>query len=478
MINSILLIAKKEIVIALRQNLIRILAVVIMVLLGVALYAGYVAYDQQKYSINNAEEREREEWLGQGDKHPHIAAHYGTFVFKPKTILSLFDFGLDTFTGTSIYLEAHYQHESMFRPAQDHSSMIRFGELSAALVLQILIPLLLIFLAFPAFTSEKENGTLRLLISQGVSYTTIIWGKIVAYISMVFVILAPFFMITIIGYAVLENSSTIPDTILRILLLLAIYILYLFIFVSLSVWVSMKSSTSRNALLTLLTAWILFTIIIPKTTANLGESLYPLPSMKIYREAIQKDITDGLDGKSHMRLRGKQLKEEYLQRYDVDSIHKIPLNFEGIRMQAGEDYGNMVYDVHWKRLKELFNKQNHISSLSSFITPYLAVRNLSMGLAATDLYTSIHFQKKTEKYRRELIRKMNMDMAHNSRYGEFYEYTANKKLWETVEKFTYQTMTASEILSLYSIEIISLCFWAGLVLFLLNYSSRKMKPVL
>ncbi|WP_108867829.1 ABC transporter permease [Aquimarina aquimarini] len=475
--NSVFLIAKKEILIALRQKVIRALAIVIMVLLSVALYAGYVAYDQQKEVIENARKEKREEWLTQGDKHPHIAAHYGTFIFKPKTILSLFDFGLDTFTGTSVYLEAHYQHEFMFRPAQDHSSMIRFGELSAALVLQILVPLLLIFLAFPAFTKERESGTLKLLISQGVSCTTIVWGKIVAYLSILISILAPFFVIAFVLSTMLANSQTIPDIAIRVVLLVIIYVVYLLIFVAFSVWISMRSSTSKNSLLTLLTCWILFMIIIPKTTANFGESMYPLPSMKIYREAIQKDIKNGLDGKASTSFRQNQLKKEYLQRYTVDSIHKLPLNFEGVRMQAGEDYGNKVYDVHWARLKKIFDNQNRIASLSSFITPYLAIRNLSMGLTATDLYTSIHFQKKTEKYRRELVRKMNNDMAQNSRYGEFYEYKAGKNLWNSIKEFEYTTMSAYEIVSLYKTELISLCCWAVLIFSLLGYSSRKIRPV-
>lgn len=147
-------------------------------------------------------------------------------------------------------------------------------------------------------------------------------------------------------------------------------------------------------------------------------------------------------------------------------------------MQAGEDYGNKVYDVHWERLIDIFNHQNRISSLSSFITPYLAVRNISMGLAATDLNTSIHFQKVTENYRRELVRKMNLDMAQNSKYGEFYEYKADKNLWKTVKDFHYKTMSAYEILSQYLIELLSLCCWGLVIFFLLNYSSHKKKPVL
>ncbi|MEJ7658785.1 MAG: ABC transporter permease subunit [Hymenobacter sp.] len=106
---------------------------------------------------------------GQGEKHPHIATPLRHVRVQAQTGLSFFDYGLDAYTGTSVYLEAHYQHEFMFRPAQDYSALIRFGELSGALVLQVLLPLLVIFLCFGAITRERESGTLRLVLSQGVS---------------------------------------------------------------------------------------------------------------------------------------------------------------------------------------------------------------------------------------------------------------------------------------------------------------------
>ena len=95
--------------------------------------------------------------------------------------------------------------------------------------------------------------------------------------------------------------------------------------------------------------------------------------------------------------------------------------------------------LHWGKLLNLFNKQNKLGSYASIINPYIALRNISMGLSATDLNTSVDFQKKVEKYRRVFIKKMNDDMAQNSNYGEFYEYSVGLDMWESVEDFTYKT---------------------------------------
>ncbi|MEN7548763.1 DUF3526 domain-containing protein [Rapidithrix thailandica] len=474
--RQLFFIVRKEIVIAFREKLIVSLGVILLLLLGLALYAGYISYVQQRQTITHTQQEKRQEWLNQGDKHPHIAAHYGTFVFKPKTILSLFDFGLDSYTGTSVYLEAHFQHEFMFRPAQDHSSMIRFGELSSALVLQVLAPLLIIFLAFASFTRERESGTLKLLLSQGISLRTLVSGKVIAYSLMLGLIVWPFVVGILIISAAGIQQATIPDIALRVALLALIYGVYLLLFIAFSVWVSLHSSTGRNALLVLLTCWIFFVILMPKTLANLSESFYTLPSMREFKAQIQKDKLKGLDGKTPRSVRIVNLEKEYLEKYGVDSVQQLPFNFEGVRMQEGEEYGNKIYDHHVEKLHKIFHKQNRLSSIASLFNPYLAVQHLSMALSGTDMHTFLHFEEKVEGYRREMVRKMNKDMAENSRYGEFYGYKAGNDLWQKIENFTYQTPATLDLLPQYRMEIVSLLLWGALVLVLFNSSNRKIKP--
>lgn len=475
--SALLYIAKKEIKVAVRERLIVFLGIIIMVLLGISLYAGYVSYQQQKEIISNTQHEKREEWLGQGDKHPHIAAHYGTFAFKPKTVLSLFDFGLDAYTGTSVYLEAHNQHEFMFRPAQDHSSMIRFGELSSSLVLQVLLPLLIIFLAFSSYTRERESGTLKLLMSQGVSAHSITWGKILAYCIILLTMLLPFFVGLLLIAASGANSDSIPDVGLRSVLLIVIYAVYLFLVVAIAVWISMKSLTGRNALLTLLTCWTFFVILMPKTIANLSESFHPLPSMREFKAEIEESKLNGLDGKTPRSVRVAQLEKEYLKKYGVETVEELPFNFEGVSMQAGEDCGNMVYDHHFEGIRAIFNKQNSLGSFASLINPFIATQHLSMSLSGTDLHTFNHFETEVEDYRRMLVRRMNNDMAENSNYGEFFEYAAGRDLWEEIEDFSYKAPSVKSALKPYYLELASLLVWVVFTILLLNSSNKKLKPV-
>jgi len=471
--NPLAVIIKKEIRSVIREKAIGWLSMIILVLLVISLINGVLSFQQQQEKIVSKQEEKRREWLAQGDKHPHIAAHYGTFVFKPKTVLSLFDFGLEAYTGTSVYLEAHHRHDFMFRPAQDHTSMIRFGELSTAMVLQILLPLLIIFTGFSAFTSERENGTLRLMISQGVALSALIKGKIIARFLLIFTLLTPcIIFISLFSLGGVEQQE-IQDLPIRTILLIFTYVVYLLIIISITVLVSLWSKSSRNALIILLIGWVAFTVIIPKTIVNLGENLYPLPSMREFKARIEADMNTGINGQNSRKEYYELIKTQYLKKYAVDSVEQLPVNYEGVRMQAGEDFGNSIHDHHLTDLRELFDLQNTISSYSGILNPFIAVRSLSMMLSGTDLQTTVSFEDSAEEYRRELVRKMNNDMAMNSAAGQFFEYKAGRSLWEDLSDFSYKIPSVISLSKMYMKEFGSLALWFILMLVAIQIAGKK-----
>jgi ABC-2 type transport system permease protein len=463
----------KEIRQAVRNRQVLLFGLVVALLLLAASAAGYVSFAGQRAQMARAQAERRAEWLGQGEKHPHMATHYGTFVFKPKTGLSFFDYGLDAYTGTSVYLEAHYQHEFMFRPAQDYSALIRFGELSGALVLQVLLPLLIIFLCFGAFTQEKESGTLRLLLSQGVSRRQLAWGKVLAYYGIVLALLVPTLALALGGAFWQAGLPWTPDLARRLALLAAGYAGYFFGFVCLGVLVSAWARSSRNALLGLLTLWITFVVVLPKTAAALGDNLYPLPSMQAYQTGISRDVDQGLPGDTTKAGRTARLQRAMLAQYRVDSVQQLPLNFDWVAAQAGEDYLDRVQALHRDSLRQVLERQNRLSSYASFLDPYLALRNLSMALTGTDLYTSLDFQRQAGAYRLGLMRTLHADAAQNSKYGQFYEYHPGRSLWASVPDFNYQLPAVGPALRHYGTEIGALLLWVLVLPLALHLSVNR-----
>ena len=452
------IIAKKEFLSLWRDRRFGIMGGIILLLLLTATVVGYLNYQKIQAERTAANTKTREMWLNQGDRNPHSAAHYGSFAYRPKSPLSFMDFGTDSYTGMSVRLEAHKQNDAQFSTAQDSSSLIRFGELTVAFVLQILMPLLIIFLCFNAFTQEKEEKTLQILLSQGVSIKQLAWGKIWGFSGVITLLVLPILAL-ITAVLLMETDAQFTRAYLgRMAVLMACYLAYLFIYVVVSVWISARADSSRNALLTLLTVWIFTCVIIPKATVNIASNLHPIPSSFAFNQAIKSDQAKGIDGHDPEDARAKILEKQILAKYKVDSVSQLPVNFDAIQMQEGEKYTSMVYNKHFTDLQATYNAQNRVSEITSLVNPFLAIRQLSMALSGSDYTTHADFQQQAEKHRFELVALMNNYMRDHSKTGD-WDFKVNKEVWSQLPSFQYKTPDFSAVINRNWLSLLSIIVW-------------------
>ena len=452
------IIAKKEFISLWRDRRFGIVGGIIVLLLLTATIVGYLNYQKIQTERASAAKSADELWLNQGNKNPHSAAHYGSFAYRPKSPLSFLDFGTDSFTGMSVKLEAHKQNDAVFSAAQDASSLIRFGELTVAFVLQILMPLLIIFLCFNAFTQEKEEKTLQILLSQGVSMQDLAWGKILGFFGIIACLVMPILLIISVLIGTQSDMAFDGSWLLRTGFLSLGYLAYLFVFVMISVWVSARVASSRNALLTLLAVWIFACIIIPKATVNVASNIYPIPSNYAFNKKIGEDVDKGINGHDPEDARAKVLEKEILKKYKVDSVSQLPVNFDGIQMQEGEKYTSMVYNKHFQALQDTYKAQNRVSEILGFLNPFLAIRQFSMAMAGSDYVTHAAFQQQAEAHRFMLVEQQNNYMRDHSKTGD-WEFTVNKEVWSKLPAFQYKEPNFSSVIANNLLAILALVVW-------------------
>lgn len=224
----------------------------------------------------------------------------------------------------------------------------------------------------------------------------------------------------------------------RLVLMIVAYLLYFAGFIGVSLAVSAKAPSSRIALVALLGFWIFNGLIAPKSMADVARAAYPSPSAFEFAKRIEYDIEKGINGHDPADIRVEKLKARLLKQYNVDSVSKLPVNFAGISMQEGEEYGDKVFDKHYGDLWETYERQRRIHEAAAIVAPVLAVRSLSMGLAGTDFPQHAHFAKAAESYRRLINREMNLDLAHNMKGSDYNSaYVRGRKLWEKIPEFEY-----------------------------------------
>lgn len=444
-----------------------------LVVLLLAVFLGIQQTNEQQARYQEAQEQLRQQWESIEAMNPHSAAHYGTYVFKPSNLLNGLDEGVNSVTGNVLRVEGHVQNEIVHSEASQMQFASKFGKLKGALLLQYILPLLLLFLAFHSVSSEKQSGRLKLLVLQGARPTTLVLAKTLSIWLYGMALLS----VTVLVYALLNMESLTAEIIKRTLFFYLSYALYYFIITGLTVLFSARWQNTTVALTTMLGIWILWTIFLPNIMLSSVEQWYELPSRNEFQTAMKEDRSKGIDGHNPADERGKELEQQTLEQYGVDSISQLPINFDGLRMQADEEYGNQVWDKHFGNLRTVLAQQKKTYQLGGIITPFISLQNASMGFSSSDNLHHQEFLVQVESYRREFIKILNDKHAFGGSETGDWGWAADNDFFKSVPDYKYQSVQLSSVLGTYSTDLLLLVVWVLIVGLLLVLGAKKMEIV-
>ncbi|UGU15497.1 DUF3526 domain-containing protein [Sinomicrobium kalidii] len=477
--NAEVRIAKLFWKITFKNKAVFILTFIIGILLAYAVFTGWENFKTQDEIRAEYQEQARQDWLDNPDKHPHRMAHYGHFAFRPKTPLSVFDFGMESFLGSSIFLEAHVQNPTNFSEAEFSTGMLRFGEISIAMILQTLLPLLIFFLGFRSIAAERENGTLKILMSQGLSRKQLLAGKSLGMTLVMSTLYFPVILTTVLLWTLLQEMNISMDETYRLLLIVVMYFIYLCIFCVIAVIISALSKTSKTALTSSIGVWLLLTILLPRAGQSLGSYLYRPPSKAGFQAQIENDILKTGDSHNPDDPHYQALKDSVLAVYNVDSVTQLPFNYSGLVMKEGEKITAGIHNDHLKRLRGIYARQNSFSRYLAFLDPYMGIKNLSMALSGTDYNSFTDFQDQAEEYRYHLAQSLNdLQIKHISNTAKSSADPASrldKRHWAEIEDFEYRPLGIGGAFRSELISFLSLLFWVLLLALILNRLSKTLK---
>lgn len=452
-----------------------------IVLILYAVATGYATYAKQNELRKNYQVMARKSWDANPDKHPHRMAHFGSFAFRIKHPLSMFDNGMESYTGNAVYLEAHKQNTANYSEASFSTGLLRFGEISLGMLLQTILPLILFFLGFNAVAQQRENATLKILVSQGAGFKQIIWGNSLGLFVVGVAFLLPVLMATGAMIAVQKNTGTDTGLLVRFAVISLCAFVFLWIISVLAIGVSAISSTGRSALLSLLGVWLMLAIVLPKTLQAIGSYVYPAPGKIQFQATVEADILQRGDSHDPDDVHFKKLKDSVLRANKVDSIQQLPFNYSGFVMQEGERMSARVYDVHLQRLHNIYDKQNQVSYNAAFINPFISFKNIAMAFSGTDFAAYRHFQQQAETYRYELAQTMNglqMKYISNKKLSSTDKpYSIDKSHWTSFPDFKYQYQPVSTVIKQQWVALVALAVWLVMSVLLINYIAGKAKVI-
>ncbi|MEO1632345.1 MAG: ABC transporter permease subunit, partial [Bacteroidota bacterium] len=356
-----LTIAKKEAAETLRDGRFWWTAAIVLILLIGALATGWLHTERLASQHTEAAEAERAVWTGQEEKNPHSAAHFGSYAFKPVTPLLAVDRGLTAYTGVALFMEGHAIQDARYRPAEDASAAARLGELTAAAVLQWLVPLLIVLLTFGAFAGERERGTLRPLLSLGVSRRALAAGKALGAAAPLALVLVPAAILGALAMAVASPPAAAVWSVPRVALLALVYLAYFAVFVGVSLLVSALARSLRAALLVLLGFWFANGFIAPRLAADVAERVHPGLSVEAFAEA---EAEIGELSWDDLTVR---VTEQILAEDDVSTLDSASVNMPAVRLYEGEKMETAAYRALFERVADGFEGQSRVAQVGAVV---------------------------------------------------------------------------------------------------------------
>jgi ABC-type transport system involved in multi-copper enzyme maturation permease subunit len=259
-------------------------------------------------------------------------------------------------------------------------------------VVRVVLSLVALLFGFDQISREKENGTLRLMLANGVSRAKILLGKWLGN----FVSLAvPFGLVTLLGIVLLAldpGARFSAGHLGRLGLILVITYLYVAFFLSLGIFISTVTRKAASSLIILLFIWALVVFIIPNLGTLLARQMVDVPSVRALSEKRQQVWT-----------REVLLSIEEGRRAGERSSwagHVATINEDIDRLE--EDY-RLKFD----RLVRLSKSINRLSPAASFV---YAVTDI----AGTGISEEMNLKGEVIRYKDSVIRQMVSSIASDS----------------------------------------------------------------
>jgi len=169
---------------------------------------------------------------------------------------------------------------------RENSLLNLFFSIDFISIIAIIMSLIALIFTYDACSREREDGTLKLSLSNSVSRSIILLGKAAGVFLTLIPILVFCYLLSVIMILFSPHISFSAGEWARIGLLFAASILFFSLFMLIGIFISTRFRSSATSMVTCLSIWIVFCFIIPNLSVYMAHSLVNVDS----REKLNRDL--------------------------------------------------------------------------------------------------------------------------------------------------------------------------------------------
>jgi ABC-type transport system involved in multi-copper enzyme maturation permease subunit len=286
---------------------------------------------------------------------------------------------------------------------------VMFPLVDLVFIVTILMSLVALIFAYDAVSGEKEDGTLKLALANGLARPKVILAKVAGG---GLTLLIPFLLSLIIGLLVILVHPGVDwkgsDWIALALVTLGAA-LYVMFFYGLGVFISSRHHSSSASIMTSLLVWVLLVLVVPSLSPYIASFLSPTPSrIQVEREAARLGDTERDDlGRKLQAERMRELVAKYpvlnVRLSEADKkrlMERDPAAREAFEaatkaVQGAWDEANRVQGEKISAIRRAARSkeeaQTELARTISMVSPLSVFTYLATDLSSTGLRNEAHF---------------------------------------------------------------------------------------
>jgi ABC-type transport system involved in multi-copper enzyme maturation permease subunit len=247
------------------------------------------------------------------------------------------------------------------QPSDTNSGTVLFGDIDFVFIVGTVLSILALIFSFSTITGEREQGTLRLMLSNPVSKGTVLVTKILGNFT---VFLAPFIVSILVSLILLGLSSTFhltsADILIPLCLIIALSVVFLLSMFTLGTTVSIMARTSGTSMTAILFVWVVLILAVPAVSPLVAQAVHPIVSQNVIdtrTEMIRDSLGDELDA------RKRELFAQIITRYGIDTTQITMNNFSDVlRPEAMKDFDSEVVPIEEEYRQRISSEVAEIQS--------------------------------------------------------------------------------------------------------------------
>jgi ABC-2 type transport system permease protein len=225
-------------------------------------------------------------------------------------------------------------------------------------------------------------------------------------------------------------------------------------------------------------------VVLPRVLPGAAAAVYPVPVRAEFEARVERHVRTLGDSHDPNDPRFQQLKADTLKKYRAATLAELPINYNGLVMTEGERLTTEAYRQFLGELLDAYGRQARLVELGGLVSPFLAMRSVSMALAGVDVPHAMEFERQAEDYRYTLIQSLNELHVHEVEYGrDRYvgsgegavpsRQRIDRTHFQGIPTFAYEAPTLGWALAHQPIGLATLALWTAGVVAALAATSRR-----